>query len=260
MKDKAIVGNIGHFDNEIDMAGLKKAKGIKKTNIKPQYDMWTFPDGHSVLILAEGRLLNLGCATGHPSFVMSNSFTNQTIAQIELATNTAKYREKGLRPSEAPRRKGSAATPCQNRGEAHEVEQGAGGIHRRCGGWAVQGGELSLLSDPAQPDLAYRRATAGDFETVYSMMTEAAEWLVGGISQWAFFLTDAGKGFIRDRINTTETYLLLDPSSAPVRTFVLKWSDEEIWGPRGVDNKAGYVHGLAVRRHAAGKGSGSYDA
>ncbi|HEX4052662.1 MAG TPA: adenosylhomocysteinase [Tepidisphaeraceae bacterium] len=94
MKDKAIVGNIGHFDNEIDMAGLKKTKGIKKINIKPQYDMWTFTDGHSVLILAEGRLLNLGCATGHPSFVMSNSFTNQTIAQIELATNTSKYEKK----------------------------------------------------------------------------------------------------------------------------------------------------------------------
>jgi adenosylhomocysteinase len=91
MKDKAIVGNIGHFDNEIDMAGLKKIPGIKKTNIKPQYDMWTFKDGHSVLILAEGRLLNLGCATGHPSFVMSASFTNQTIAQIELATNLKKY-------------------------------------------------------------------------------------------------------------------------------------------------------------------------
>jgi len=94
MKDKAIVGNIGHFDNEIDMAGLKKIKGIKKTNIKPQYDMWSFPDGHSVLILAEGRLLNLGCATGHPSFVMSNSFTNQTIAQIELAVNNQKYEKK----------------------------------------------------------------------------------------------------------------------------------------------------------------------
>src|SRR5206468_1742179 len=94
MKDKAIIGNIGHFDNEIDMAGLKKAKGIKKTNIKPQYDMWTFSDGHSVLILAEGRLMNLGCATGHPSFVMSNSFTNQTIAQIELATNNAGYEKK----------------------------------------------------------------------------------------------------------------------------------------------------------------------
>ena len=94
MKDKAIVGNIGHFDNEIDMANLKKVKGIKKTNIKPQYHMWTFADGHSVLILAEGRLLNLGCATGHPSFVMSASFTNQTIAQIELATNRSKYEKK----------------------------------------------------------------------------------------------------------------------------------------------------------------------
>jgi len=94
MKDKAIVGNIGHFDNEIDMAGLKKTPGIKKTNIKPQYDMWTFADGHSVLILAEGRLLNLGCATGHPSFVMSNSFTNQVIAQVELATNNKKYEKK----------------------------------------------------------------------------------------------------------------------------------------------------------------------
>src|SRR5213594_4327049 len=91
MKDKAIIANIGHFDNEVDMAGLKKVPGIKKTNIKPQYDMWTFPDGHSVLILAEGRLLNLGCATGHPSFVMSTSFTNQTIAQIELFTKTESY-------------------------------------------------------------------------------------------------------------------------------------------------------------------------
>jgi len=92
MKDKAIVGNIGHFDNEIQMAKL--AKIAKKTNIKPQYDMWTFEDGHSVLILAEGRLLNLGCATGHPSFVMSASFTNQVIAQIELATNHDAYEKK----------------------------------------------------------------------------------------------------------------------------------------------------------------------
>jgi adenosylhomocysteinase len=93
MKDKAIVGNIGHFDNEIDMAGLKNVPGVQKTNIKPQYDMWTFADGHSVLILAEGRLLNLGCATGHPSFVMSNSFTNQVLAQVELATQRAKYQK-----------------------------------------------------------------------------------------------------------------------------------------------------------------------
>ncbi|MDR2584542.1 MAG: adenosylhomocysteinase [Fibromonadaceae bacterium] len=87
MKHRAVVGNIGHFDNEIDMAGLKKIKGIKKRNIKPQYDEWIFQDGHSVLVLAEGRLLNLGCATGHPSFVMSASFTNQTIAQIDLWLN-----------------------------------------------------------------------------------------------------------------------------------------------------------------------------
>ncbi len=94
MKDKAIIGNIGHFDNEIDMSGLAKYPGIQKTNIKPQYDMWTFADGHSVMILAEGRLLNLGCATGHPSFVMSNSFTNQTMAQIELAVNNRNYQKK----------------------------------------------------------------------------------------------------------------------------------------------------------------------
>ena len=93
MKDKAIVGNIGHFDNEIDMAGLKKA-GVKRVNIKPQYDEFVFPDGHSVLILAEGRLLNLGCATGHPSFVMSASFTNQVMAQIELHSQAHKYERK----------------------------------------------------------------------------------------------------------------------------------------------------------------------
>ncbi|MGH0028173.1 MAG: adenosylhomocysteinase [Myxococcota bacterium] len=91
MKDKAIVGNIGHFDNEIDMAGLKKIAGIRHENIKPQYDEWIFPDGHSVLVLAEGRLLNLGCATGHPSFVMSASFTNQVLAQLELHQNPDDY-------------------------------------------------------------------------------------------------------------------------------------------------------------------------
>jgi adenosylhomocysteinase len=91
MKHQAIVGNIGHFDNEIDMAGLARLPGIKRINIKPQVDEWTFPDGHAVIILSEGRLLNLGNATGHPSFVMSNSFTNQVIAQVELFTKTADY-------------------------------------------------------------------------------------------------------------------------------------------------------------------------
>jgi adenosylhomocysteinase len=94
MKDKAIVGNIGHFDNEVDMAGLARGEGVQKRNIKPQYDEWIFPDGHSVLILAEGRLLNLGCATGHPSFVMSASFTNQVLAQLELWQHPERYEKK----------------------------------------------------------------------------------------------------------------------------------------------------------------------
>jgi adenosylhomocysteinase len=91
MKHNAIVGNIGHFDTEIDMAGLAKFPGIERRNVKPQVDEWVFPDGHAIIVLAEGRLLNLGCATGHPSFVMSNSFTNQVIAQIELYTHTDFY-------------------------------------------------------------------------------------------------------------------------------------------------------------------------
>ena len=94
MKDKAIVANIGHFDNEIDMAGLLRTPGVERINIKPQYDEFVFPDGHSVLILAEGRLMNLGCATGHPSFVMSASFTNQVLAQIELALYPERYERK----------------------------------------------------------------------------------------------------------------------------------------------------------------------
>ncbi|MDR8018887.1 adenosylhomocysteinase [Nesterenkonia aerolata] len=91
MKDKAIVGNVGHFDNEIDMAGLAALQGVQKVEIKPQVHEWVFPEGHSIIVLSEGRLLNLGNATGHPSFVMSNSFANQTIAQVELFTKTGDY-------------------------------------------------------------------------------------------------------------------------------------------------------------------------
>jgi adenosylhomocysteinase len=94
MKHQAIVGNIGHFDNEIDIAGLAKYDGIRRENIKPQVDKWVFPDGHAIIMLSEGRLLNLGNATGHPSFVMSNSFSNQTIAQIELWTKNDEYEKK----------------------------------------------------------------------------------------------------------------------------------------------------------------------
>ena len=91
MKHQAIVGNIGHFDNEIDMSGITRMSDVQRINIKPQVDEYVFPDGHSIIMLAEGRLLNLGCATGHPSFVMSNSFTNQVIAQIEMFTRRDEY-------------------------------------------------------------------------------------------------------------------------------------------------------------------------
>jgi adenosylhomocysteinase len=92
MKDQAIVCNIGHFDNEIQMDQLNEAKDVKKLNIKPQVDQYTFPDGHAIFVLAEGRLVNLGCATGHPSFVMSNSFANQTLAQLDLWANKDTYK------------------------------------------------------------------------------------------------------------------------------------------------------------------------
>ncbi len=94
MKDKAIVCNIGHFDNEIDMAWLNQNYGSTKINIKPQVDQYTVASGNEIIVLAEGRLVNLGCATGHPSFVMSNSFTNQTLAQIELWNHSDKYDNK----------------------------------------------------------------------------------------------------------------------------------------------------------------------
>jgi adenosylhomocysteinase len=97
MKDQAIVCNIGHFDVEIDVAGLKNTPGIQKLNIKPQVDKYTFPDGHAIFLLAEGRLVNLGCGMGHPSFVMSNSFTNQVLAQIELYTSAQKYKNEVYR-------------------------------------------------------------------------------------------------------------------------------------------------------------------
>ena len=131
MKDKAIVGNIGHFDNEIDMAGLKKVPGIKKVNIKPQYDEWQFPDGHSVLVLAEGRLLNLGCATGHPSFVMSASFTNQVLAQLELHENAEKI---GMQVLMLPKKLDEEVARLhldEARREADEAQRRAGEVHRR---------------------------------------------------------------------------------------------------------------------------------
>ena len=118
MKDRAIVCNIGHFDNEIQVAGLKN---LKWHNIKPQVDEIEFPDGKRIILLSEGRLVNLGNAMGHPSFVMSASFTNQTLAQIELWTNPGKYEKQGLHAAQAPRREGRAPASRQDRREAHQA-------------------------------------------------------------------------------------------------------------------------------------------
>ena len=164
MKHQAIVGNIGHFDNEIDMAGLAKVDGVERINIKPQVDKWVFPDGHAIIVLSEGRLLNLGNATGHPSFVMSSSFSNQTIAQIELFTKTDEYEKHVYVLPEAPRREGRAPAPRRARREAHRAAPGAGRLHRRAGRGPVQARPLSLLSRPTpradrgRPGLAEGRA------------------------------------------------------------------------------------------------------
>ena len=149
MKHQAIVGNIGHFDNEIDMAGLERAAGIEKVNVKPQVDEWTFADGHSIIVLSEGRLLNLGNATGHPSFVMSNSFTNQTIAQIELFSKNDEYEKKVYVLPKAPGREGRAPPPRCPRREPDRAVRRAGGVHRRAGGRSVQAGPLPVLGTPA---------------------------------------------------------------------------------------------------------------
>ena len=145
MKHKAIVGNIGHFDNEIDMAGLARMSDVQRMNIKPQVDEFVFPDGHSIIVLAEGRLLNLGCATGHPSFVMSNSFTNQVIAQIELFTHHGLLRAQGVHAAQAPRREGGPPAPRHARREAHRAHRGAGRLPRRPGRRPVQARPLPLL-------------------------------------------------------------------------------------------------------------------
>ncbi len=135
MKHQAIVGNIGHFDNEIDMAGLAKVPGIRKIEVKPQVHEWRFPDGHSIIVLSEGRLLNLGNATGHPSFVMSSSFSNQTIAQIEMHTkNPDAYVTTASSVyvlPEAPGREGRPAAPRRRGRQADDADQGAGRVHRR---------------------------------------------------------------------------------------------------------------------------------
>jgi adenosylhomocysteinase len=130
MKHQAIVANVGHFDNEIDMAGLAGYPGIRRVNIKPQVDEWVFPDGHSIIVLSEGRLMNLGNATGHPSFVMSNSFSNQVIAQIELFTKHAEYDTDVYRLPKVLDEKVAHIHVTASWRRTHQAEQGTGGICR----------------------------------------------------------------------------------------------------------------------------------
>ncbi len=147
MKDKAIVGNIGHFDNEIDMAGLKRIAGITRIPIKPQYDEWRFPDGHSVMILAEGRLLNLGCATGHPSFVMSASFTNQVLAQLELHNRAEAYdKQVYMLPKDLDEEVARLHLD-HLRVQLTDADRRPGRVPRRVAGRALQARALPLLAD-----------------------------------------------------------------------------------------------------------------
>ena len=145
MKHNAIVGNIGHFDNEIDIAGLARMSDVSKIEIKPQVHEFTFPDGHSIIMLAEGRLLNLGCATGHPSFVMSCSFTNQVVAQIELFNKADELPARRARAAQGARREGRPRPPRRPRREAHPAHHGAGRLPRRAPAGPVQARPLPLL-------------------------------------------------------------------------------------------------------------------
>ena len=144
MKHQAILGNIGHFDNEIEMAALERS-GAKRINIKPQVDEWIFDDGHSIIVLSEGRLLNLGNATGHPSFVMSNSFSNQVIAQIELWTKNDEYDNEVYRLAKHLDEKVARDPRRGARRHADQADQGAGRVHRRRRRGPVQAGALPLL-------------------------------------------------------------------------------------------------------------------
>ena len=145
MKDKAIVANIGHFDNEIDMAGLAQVPGVTKTEIKPQVHEWTFDDGGSIIVLSEGRLMNLGNATGHPSFVMSNSFSNQTIAQIELFTKNTDYDKQVYTLPKVLDEKVARLHLDALGSATHRADQGRGRVPRRGRGRPVQAGALPLL-------------------------------------------------------------------------------------------------------------------
>ena len=142
MKHRAIVCNIGHFDSEIQISALRN---LRWHNVKPQVDEIEFPDGKRIILLSEGRLVNLGNATGHPSFVMSASFTNQTLAQIELFTKPGQVREAGLHAAEGARREGGAAASFEDRRQSDRTLRPPGGLYRRVAGRAVQAGAVPVL-------------------------------------------------------------------------------------------------------------------
>ncbi len=145
MKHQAIVGNIGHFDNEIDMAGLARLDGVERVNIKPQVDEWRFSDGHSIIVLSEGRLLNLGNATGHPSFVMSNSLHEPDDRPGRAVLEERRVREEGLRAAEAPRREGGPAHLDALGAKLTQAHARPGRLHRRAGRGSLQVGPLPVL-------------------------------------------------------------------------------------------------------------------
>ena len=148
MKNNAIVCNIGHFDNEIDVSSLRQ---YKWDNIKPQVDHIIFPDGKRIILLAEGRLVNLGCGTGHPSYVMSSSFANQVLAQIELFTNTEELSGRRLHPAEAARREGRAAPAEQAGRDADRADRRAGEVRGPAEAGTLQARALPLLADRSVP-------------------------------------------------------------------------------------------------------------
>ena len=147
MKDQAIVCNIGHFDNEIQVDRLNNAKGVKKLNIKPQVDKYTFADGNSIYMLAEGRLVNLGCATGHPSFVMSNSFTNQMPRATGFVEEQGHRENRRLSPAQETGRGSRPPAPRKNRREADQAHEETGRLPRRAGRRPLQAGTLPLLNE-----------------------------------------------------------------------------------------------------------------
>ena len=264
MKDEAIVGNIGHFDNEIDVAWLEHNRH-REANIKPQVDEWIVPRrAQRSSSSPEGRLVNLGCATGHPSFVMSNSFTNQTIAQIELFTQERRLREAGLRAPQAPRREGRPPAPRRARRQPHRADPGAGRLHRRPGRGSVQAGSVPIsdyevplaeielrASRSSGPGGQHANVTASRIEAVFDIDASAT-------------LTAEQKDRLRARFGPRVTAIAQDARSqarnrelarhAPARAgggcVATAQAEARHEGDRGLDRTPPRREAAALRRQA----------